>query len=183
MDVTISETNAIDLPELKKLAMDAFGSEEGPEIALLIERLLVDATAQRGLSLKAQVKDAIVGHVLLTRARILPDFEKMQATILAPLMVHPDYQSQGIGSKLINAALEQAKQQGNTLVFVLGDPNYYTRFNLAPAGKQNLRAPHPIPPEYENAWMVQELSPDQIGQVQGTVQCADTLSDRKYWVA
>lgn len=182
MDVIISETSAFDLPELKKLVLDAFGLEEGPEIALLIERLLVDATAQPSLSLKAQVKDAIVGHVLLTRARILPDFEKVQASILAPLMVHPDHQSQGIGSKLVNAALEQAKQQGNTLVFVLGDPNYYTRFNFAPAGKQNLHAPHPIPPEYENAWMVQELSADQLGRVQGTVQCAETLSDRKYWL-
>ncbi len=182
MNVAISETSAIDLPELKQLAMDAFGLEEGPEIALLIERLLVDATAQPGLSLKAQVKDAIVGHVLLTRARILPDFEKMQASILAPLMVHPDYQSQGIGSKLVYAALEKVKQQGNTLVFVLGDPNYYTRFNFAPAGKQNLHAPHPIPPEYENAWMVQVLSPGQLGHVQGTVQCADALSDKKYWL-
>jgi putative acetyltransferase len=66
-------------------------------------------------------------------------------------------------------------------VFVLGHPEYYPRFGFRPAGALGMDAPYPIPERHADAWMVQALRPGLLGQVRGTVRCADTLNDPRHW--
>ena len=47
-----------------------------------------------------------------------------------PLSVHPDHQGRGIGSALVNELLDRAGRGGETLVALLGDPDYYERFGF-----------------------------------------------------
>ena len=68
-----------------------------------------------------------------------------------------------------------------SLVFVLGDPGYYSRHGFSPAGIEGLDAPCSIPSEYADAWMVQALSPGVLERVSGQVVCADALHDPKHW--
>jgi putative acetyltransferase len=49
---------------------------------------------------------------------------------LAPLSVLPQWQRRGIGSALIEAALQRARAQECRAIFVLGDPDYYGRFGF-----------------------------------------------------
>ncbi|TGB08580.1 N-acetyltransferase, partial [Streptomyces sp. MZ04] len=49
---------------------------------------------------------------------------------LAPVSVTPDHQSTGIGTALIRAALDAARNQGEHTVTVLGHPTYYPRFGF-----------------------------------------------------
>jgi len=50
---------------------------------------------------------------------------------------------------------------GSEMVFVLGHMEYYPKFGFIPdAKKLGFTAPHPIPVEYANAWMVQSLNPE-----------------------
>jgi putative acetyltransferase len=48
---------------------------------------------------------------------------------LAPMVVKPEYQNQGIGSELIRFALRQEKIKTST-IFVLGNPEYYKKFGF-----------------------------------------------------
>lgn len=50
---------------------------------------------------------------------------------LAPLAVKPEFQGQGIGSELLRFALRQ-KAIRDKAIFVLGDPDFYTKFGFAP---------------------------------------------------
>jgi len=77
--------------------MFSFGTSEGPEIVQLIGDLLLDVTAQPVLSLVATVDGRVVGHVLFSKVRLKPAGQEVSAALLAPLAVHPDCQSQGIG--------------------------------------------------------------------------------------
>lgn len=101
--------------------------------------------------------------------------------ILAPLAVIPDFQKLGIGGKLIETGLEILSKSGTDLVFVLGYPEYYTRFGFKPATCLGFEAPYPIPAKHADAWMVQSLSQDVIGSVSGKVVCANTLNKPEYW--
>jgi predicted N-acetyltransferase YhbS len=161
----------------------AFGHTEGQEIADLVTGLSGDPTAQPLLSLVATADDNVVGHILFTNTRIAhaQQTEKIRSAILAPLSVHPEYQSQGIGGGLIKAGLKALAAAGVELVFVLGHPGYYSRFGFTPAGVEGLEAPYPIPPEHADAWMVQELRPGMIERTSGTVLCADMLNDPRHW--
>jgi putative acetyltransferase len=94
-----------DFPAITHLAMSAFGLSEGPEIVQLIADLSVDVTAQPVLSLVATVDESIVGHILFSNLRIKPPGQEVSAALLAPLAVHPDFQSRRIGSRLVTEGL------------------------------------------------------------------------------
>ena len=161
--------------------MSSFGTSEGPEIAQLIGDLLVDVTARPVLSLVAIVDGRVVGHVLFSTVRLKPPGQDVSAALLAPLAVHPECQSQGIGSQLVAAGIEQLSDAGVDLVFVLGHPAYYPRFGFFEAGIKGFEAPYPIPEKNAAAWMMRELHPGVIGSTRGQVTCADALADPKYW--
>ncbi|MCC5831357.1 MAG: N-acetyltransferase [Phycisphaeraceae bacterium] len=168
---------------MQRVIRSAFGGTEGEVVATLVDDLLADPTALPYLSLVATVRDRIVGHVLFTAVTLQPRTEHAPASILAPLAVHPDFQNRRIGGMLIAEGLNRLRERGVRLVFVLGGPGYYQRHGFSPAGKLGYAAPHPIPPEYTDAWMVQALSPGTVRHTPARVQCARTLADPKHWLA
>jgi putative acetyltransferase len=182
MDVQIQNAVESDFPAISDVVTAAFGAVEGGEIVQLIADLLADTSAQPTLSLVATSDGNIVGHILFSKAGVNnPAQRDVFAAILAPLAVHPDFQSMGIGSKLVTAGLRQLSESGVDLVFVLGHPGYYPKFGFVEAGVNGFNAPYPILPKNAAAWMVQELHPGIIGTLTGQVVCAHALDKAEYW--
>ena len=160
---------------------EAAFAEQGREIAELVDGLLADETAKPLLSLVAETGGTPVGHVIFSRVTLQPENQEIPASILAPLAVLPEFQRKGVGSLLISEGFRQLKASGGQLVFVLGDPGYYMKHGFQAAGPVGLAAPHTIPPEHADAWMVVELVEGVIGTVRGTVQCARVLNQPQHW--
>jgi putative acetyltransferase len=154
----------------------AFGQDEESH---LVDALLADPSAQPVLSLLAEMHEKIVGHVLFTNIKLVGPETPPTASILAPLAVVPSAQGAGIGGQLIEQGCKLLAQRRVDLVFVLGDPNFYTKHGFAAALPHGLNAPYEIHPE--NAWMVRFLSSVALKGTQGTVRCADALAPKKYW--
>ena len=167
MSVKVRDAVEQDRPAIDDLVRAAFGPGEGPEIVHLIGELLADPSAQPLLSLVAETDQEVVGHVLFTRAQIEAEGPVVNAYLLAPLAVHPRYQSRGIGSRLVNEGFKRLAEDGGDLVFVLGHPTYYPRFGFDEAGIRGFEAPYPIEPRNAAAWMVHELRPGLVGKVGG----------------
>ena len=167
--------------EMVNLHVEAFGNEEGPKVAALVNNLLNDQSASPLLSLVAVENEKIIAHILFTKVSITQPAESVSAQILAPLAVHPDAQSKGIGGQLIKQGLNQLKKSGVELVFVLGHPDYYPRSGFIQAGALGFEAPFPIPEEHAGAWMVQELCPGVAGRVKGKVKCSEALNQPEHW--
>ena len=180
MDIRLSVD--ADLTALSQLHLDAFGPEEGPEIARLVDALLEDETARPTLSLVAESDGALTGHVLFTSVRLDRAGDAPEARILSPLGVAATVQKQGVGSRLVHRGLEILGEQGVDLVFVLGHPSYYPRFGFRPAGALGFHAPYPIPEKNAAAWMVRALSPGAEDRFTGTVRCASSLDHAELWV-
>jgi putative acetyltransferase len=93
---------------------------------------LVDRLRDAGdavIALVALHAGEIVGYAVWSRMTA-----PFRALGLGPVAVRPDRQRRGVGSALIRAGLEQAREAGWQAVFVLGDPAYYRRFGFdAPA--------------------------------------------------
>lgn len=175
----IRSAKSEDRDRILSVHRDAFGAEEGEVITNLVAEMLDDPSAVPINSLVATHRDQIVGHVLLTSVRIEPS--EVSAQILAPLAVARDHQGIGIGTKLVKEAFMDLQSNGVELVFVLGYPDYYSRFGFAPAGARGFQTPYPILPKNADAWMVKELSTGALERYEGTVRCCKALGQPQYW--
>ena len=105
----------------------AFGREDE---ARLVEDLRKSPDFIPELSLVAVKDKMVVGHILFSRIAIQTKTGSFPAMSLAPMAVHPEFQKQGIGSKLVRQGLERCRNLGYKVVIVVGHPNYYPRFGF-----------------------------------------------------
>jgi predicted N-acetyltransferase YhbS len=182
MQIQVTRASSTDKSAIVDVIELAFPGVQGREIATLFDELIVDPSAEPAISLIAKIDSKVVGHVLLTCARIEGHPIGVSASILAPLSVHPMHQGRGVGRLLVERGLQVSRDAGFPLMFVLGHPAYYQRFGFSPAGVRGFDAPFPIPAQHADAWMFQELSPDISRSVRGRVICADSLNDPKHWI-
>ena len=93
------------------------------------------------LSLVAIDSEKIVGYILFTKIKI----GESEELALAPLGVLPEYQKQGVGSKLIIEGHRIAKILGYHYSVVLGSENYYSKFGYVPAIEYGIKPPFDVP--------------------------------------
>jgi putative acetyltransferase len=106
------------------------------------EARLVDALRAGGdamFELVAEEDGAVAGHILFSR--LYADRDELIAA-LAPVAVRPDRQGAGLGSALVRAGLESAREFGAWGVLVLGDPAYYGRFGFTAEAATQVAAPY-----------------------------------------
>ncbi|MEZ6010304.1 MAG: N-acetyltransferase [Hyphomonas sp.] len=122
-----------DMDAVAALNTEAFG---GPAEAAITRRL--HAAQDSVLSLVATRNEEIVGHIEFFR--ILIDGQP-SAVGLGPMSVKPGVQGQGIGAGLIRMGLIPLGGRGETIVFVLGHPDYYPKFGFSADLAAVFRAP------------------------------------------
>ena len=181
MKVLIRKAIRSDMEKVEDLIVSAFGEIEGSQIVVLVSNLLADKSAYPLFSLVATVEESIVGYILFTSTIIEYSDHTNCSAILAPLAVLPEFQSQGIGAQLVTRGLNQLMAVGIDIVFVLGYPEYYTKYGFSPAGRLGYEAPYPIADKDADAWMVRSCFPDQVERVNRKVVCADSLNNPGYW--
>jgi putative acetyltransferase len=116
----------------------AFG-DHGTVVAQLVEALRRDDPA--ALSVVAEQEGQIIGHVMFTRSLLDAPQRLVEVQVLSPLAVLPEHQRRGIGAALIRDGLEQLETRGVPLVFLEGDPGYYSRRGFVPAVSSGFRKP------------------------------------------
>ncbi len=111
-----------------------------PEVGL-VDELRGSAEWLPALAMVAEYGGEVVGYALLTRVRVRSDHDDVAALVLGPVAVAPHRQRIGLGSAVVQAALDAAAEQGERLVVVLGDPAFYRRFGFGRADRLGLTSP------------------------------------------
>jgi putative acetyltransferase len=164
--LTIRAEDPGDQPEVRTLVAAAFGDEA---LAVLLDDLRASA-AWLGLSFVAELDGEIVGHVAYTRGWVDDPTELVEVLVLSPLSIRPDHASKGIGTALVMESLEQLTGRGEPLVFLEGDPGFYSRLGFVPAEPLGFRAPSSRIPA--RAFQVRPL-PGRPGRVTGALVYPD----------
>jgi putative acetyltransferase len=123
--------------------------------------------AQPHVSLLAERAGRPIGHVFFSPLRIEGEAGAPRAGGLAPVGVLPGEQGCGAGGALIRAGVETCRALGWSLLFVLGDPAYYRRFDFGPAAPHGL---HYESPEFDRAFQVLELVSGALASARGRVR-------------
>ena len=90
----------------------------------------------------------ILGHIILSVLPISHGNSSIRGLLLAPLSVRPAFQHQGIGTALVERSIADAVSQGYRGIFLVGDPDYYSRFGFVPAVSAGIRNRSVYPDEY-----------------------------------
>jgi predicted N-acetyltransferase YhbS len=117
-------------------------------------------------SLAAVVDGDVVGHVGFSPVAISGAAGAV-AFGLGPIAVLSERQGCGLGSRLVEEGLARCREGGGHVVVVLGAPPFYARFGFVPASRFGLRR---AGADFEEAFMVAELTPGTLAGASGTVR-------------
>ncbi len=98
-------------------------------------------TTETGLSYVAVDNSDVVAHVLFTPAVLDTPRELVGVQVLSPLAVLPAFQGTGIGSALVSTGIQMMASRSVPVVFLEGDPRYYSRFGFRAGDDQLFRRP------------------------------------------
>lgn len=152
--ITIRAEAAEDIRAVHRVNELAFGQ---PDEADLVDALR--AAARPYISLVAVSQGRVVGHIFFSPVTLEAEASTCAILSLAPMAVLPEYQRQGVGSRLVREGLKECQRIGCDAVVVLGHPEYYPRFGFVPASQRGLRCEYPVPDE---VFMVAELKPNAL---------------------
>jgi len=131
---------AEDHEPVRRVHAEAFrrsGEPGTPVEVAILDGLIAAGDVIDPLSLVAVDDDAVVGHVVCSRATV-----GAHAVVgLGPIGVLPDRQRAGVGSALMHAVLAAADALDVPLVGLLGSREYYPRFGFVPSREVGVEPP------------------------------------------
>ena len=143
--------------DLKTIATLTEAAFRGQRWSSHTEQFIVGALRSGGdlhLSLVAEEDGQVIGHIAVSPVTISDGSSGWFG--LGPLSVLPERQRQGIGSQLLQAAIDRLRDEGAAGCVLLGEPEYYHRFNFHPL--PGLLLPE-VPEEYFMALPFGEARP------------------------
>lgn len=156
MLIEIREEGPNDVAAIRDLNRRAFGQDQ--------EGNIVDALRANGaalLSLVATLKHQVVGHIMYSPISV---GDNVMGAALGPMAVLPEFQRQGIGSKLIEVGNRKLKDAGCPFIIVVGHADYYPRFGFRSASKHGIKCEWHVP---DDAFMLLVLDEAQMAGVSG----------------
>lgn len=167
-----------DRDRVRQLYVAAFSGVEREAVAGLAINLLAETTTPATLSLVAETKNDLVGHVGFSPVACSRTGHGV-GYILAPLAVHPDLHKRGVGTALIESGLEEVSAFGAAIVFVYGDPGYYGRFGFDARIAAQYVPPYQL--QHEFAWQAKPLKRHASCPAPATLTCVPSLMDPELW--
>ena len=152
-----------DYKDVFNLNYTAFGNRD--DESKLVESIRFSDGFIPELSIVADNQGEIVGHLLISKAKIRSENGDKDVVVLAPVAVLPEFQKKGIGSKLIKEGLKRAEKMGYGLVFLIGHPAYYPKFGFQAARNHGLElTQYQVP---DDVFMVCELKEGELESTKG----------------
>ncbi|WP_036489445.1 GNAT family N-acetyltransferase [Myxosarcina sp. GI1] len=173
----IREANIKDSEGIKNLYLQAFDNSEAELVSDVAVNLLQETATINIVSLVAIDNDAIISHVAFSPV-FLDSTNEHFGYILAPLAVLPTHQRNRVGSTIVRHGLDNISSLGSFIVFVYGDPKYYSRFGFKTELARNFTPPYTL--EYPEGWQVMKLN-SIVFPEGGKFKCVNSLNDSKLW--
>jgi putative acetyltransferase len=173
--VDIREATIRDQYLVREIYQSAFEEAERELVSELAVRLLFDETT---ISLVAEVKGVVAGHVAFSPVVVRGE-EDTRSYLLAPLAVLPDFQRQGIGSRLVKYGKNKLEEMEVPILFVYGDPAFYGRFEFQSNPARKFLPPYPL--QYPSGWQVCVSRECTVSETPREISCIASLRNPKLW--
>ena len=159
-----------DAAQVRRINELAFGQAAEADLVDRLRQACADS-----LSLVAEDRAAVVGHILFTPVVVERSGQRIVGMGLAPMAVLPDRQRSGIGSQLVTRGLDALRDRRCPFVVVVGHPEYYPRFGFEPASRHGLGSQWDGIPDA--AFMAITLDPAAMVGVSGIARYRDEFNE------
>ena len=142
MNLSIRPEEEKDYRDVENLTREAFWNlyRSGCVEHLIVHNLRKTPAFVKELSFVALDDNKIVGSIIYSKAKVITDENtEFEVLCMGPIGVLPPFQGQGIGSLLMNASAEKARQLGFRCVIIFGNPVYYHRFGFKSASEYGIQ--------------------------------------------
>ena len=121
------------------------------------------------LDLVMEEEGRIIGHVMFSKAQIVKkDGTTLPSWTFGPISIHPDYKRKGYGLKLLQYALEKAREMGIGVLTMEGNIDFYKHAGFVLASSLNIHY-HAEPEDAVVPYfLAQELIPGYLDGIEGT---------------
>ena len=170
--VRIKQFESDDLERAKEVVKLAFyrdGKNDEFNEWNFIDKVRKDKSFVDELCLIAISEDEYVGYNLLTKASIGNE----NGLVLGPLAVKPNHQKLGVGKKLVEHAIEKAKELGYSWITLTGG-DYYYQFSFKDASSYGVIIGEDHP---ENKYLKILILSDDEYVPEGNIKFADSFYD------
>jgi len=167
MEIFIQRTKTKDFLTTENITRETFWNlfKPGCDEHLVLHNLRKSNSYISNLDLVAQSGNKIIGHLIITKAKVIDlQNEEHQVLCVGPISVLPEFQKNGIGTKLLNESIAIAKESGYSAMILFGHPDYYHRFGFVNAQNYGITTKEGM---NFDPFMVLELYPNALAAVSG----------------
>jgi putative acetyltransferase len=167
-----------DADAVRRVHLSAFPHGECDIVSQLAVDLLSEEAAPPVISLVAEAGDIVVAHVAFSPVR-MRETQEFIGYILAPLAVSSDHQKRSIGSLLIKSGIERLAETGPGILFVYGDPEFYSRFGFRVDVAECYIPPYQL--RYSFGWQGMALRHFGAPKSATSISCVSSLNIPALW--
>ena len=121
------------------------------------------------LDLVMEEDGRIIGHVMFSKAQIVKkDGTTLPSWTFGPISIHPDYKRKGYGLKLLQYALEKAREMGIGVLCMEGNIDFYKHAGFVLASSLNIHYHDEPEDAVVPFFLAQELIPGYLRGIEGT---------------
>jgi len=166
MDIELRLEEEKDYFIVENITREAFWNHHVPgcDEHLLIRNLRKTNEFIKELDFVAINNNKIIGNIVYVKAKIINNDMEYTVLTFGPISVLPEYQNNGIGSKLINHTVKLSKEMGYKGIIIYGDPEYYKRFEFIESKQYRITNKDK---KYPAALLVLELYPNALNGIEG----------------
>lgn len=166
MELTIRKTNKSEFFQTENLTREAFWNlyQSGSSEHLVLHNLRKSINYVHELDLVIINDGQILGHIILSKAKIVNDKDEHEVLCVGPFAVLSEFQNKGIGSKLISHSIKQVKILGFNGIILFGNPAYYQRFGFKNAKEYGISTKDG---QNFDPFMALELRENGLANIQG----------------
>jgi putative acetyltransferase len=124
MSFEVRPEQPADRDAVRRVIAAAFG-EESAEHGESVAGIWSGLGRHRRVGLVVEQGGQVLGHVGLSGAWVDARRALVDVWVLSPLSVVPDRQGEGVGTALVAAAIQTARDRDVPVLFLEGDPGYY----------------------------------------------------------
>ncbi len=140
INYSIRVENPGDETAIADLHSDAFGSDE--VIPTLVDRLRELVAPFPTISLVAEAGSGqVIGHVMISHSWLDTPKQMTDILVLSPLGVATSLHGNGIGTALLNRAIQEARRTTAPIMVLEGSPKFYGARGFEPSKPNGIRSP------------------------------------------